>query len=156
MEIHKLNDALARVDLSLTLLRYRERHRRGDKANPRISRSASAAPRSPATVEKRANMGVCFPTFEKIAALAHFVMSCVVVKVPYAPQPLACIRRSGMTSRSKCASFSISQMSWSRAGPRRPAVAMFVLSGTGAPVALVKRSGFDIMNPHFPKFLLQS
>src|ERR1700688_886624 len=49
-----------------------------------------------------------------------------------------------MTSRSKCASFSMSQMSWSRAGPRRPAVKMFVLSGTGAPVALVKRSGFDI------------
>ena len=32
MEIHKLHDALARVDLSLTLLRYRERRRRGDKA----------------------------------------------------------------------------------------------------------------------------
>src|ERR1700730_3649907 len=65
------------------------------------------------------------------------------------PQPLACILRSGMTSRSKCASFSISQMSWSRAGPRRPAVKIFVLSGTGAPVALVKRSVFDIMNSHF-------
>src|SRR5260221_1599665 len=32
------------------------------------------------------------------------------------PQPLACILRSGMTSQSKYASFSISQMSWSRAG----------------------------------------
>ena len=31
MEIHKLNDALAPVDLSPTLLRYRERWR-GDKA----------------------------------------------------------------------------------------------------------------------------
>src|SRR5260221_1818161 len=61
---------------------------------------------------------------------------------PMRPQPLACIRRSGMTSRSKWASFSISQMSWSRAGPRRPAVKIFVLSGTGAPIALVKCSGF--------------
>jgi hypothetical protein len=29
-----------------------------------------------------------------------------------------------------------------------------VLSGTGAPVALVKRSGFDIMNSHFQKFCI--
>src|ERR1700731_2355948 len=56
-----------------------------------------------------------------------------------------------MTSRSKCASFSISQMSWSRAGPRRPAVKILVLSGTGAPVAFVKRSGFDMLNSHFQK-----
>src|ERR1700694_2480246 len=100
----------------------------------------------------RANMGVCFPIFEKIAALVYLVMSCVVVKVPCAPHPLACILRSGMTSRSKCASFSISQMSWSRAGPLRPAVKIFVLSATGAPVALVKRSGFD-MNSRFLKSL---
>src|SRR5438270_261905 len=49
------------------------------------------------------------------------------------------MRRSGITSRSKCASFSISQMSWSKAGPRGPAVMMLVLSATGDPVALVKR-----------------
>src|SRR5207302_2036737 len=42
-----------------------------------------------------------------------------------APEPLACIRRSGITSRSKCASFSRNQMFWSNAGPRSPAVAMF-------------------------------
>jgi len=47
------------------------------------------------------------------------------------------MRRSGITSRSKCASFSISQMSWSSAGPRGPAVWMFVLSTTGEPVAWV-------------------
>jgi hypothetical protein len=28
---------------------------------------------------------------------------------------------------------------------------MFALSGTGAPVALVERSGFDIRNSHFHK-----
>ena len=33
-----------------------------------MSRSASAAPRSPATVEKRANIGVCLPISEKIFA----------------------------------------------------------------------------------------
>src|SRR5437660_5623094 len=74
-----------------------------------MSRSASAAPRSPATVEKRANIGVCLPIALKIFALVKRVMSCVTVKVPWAPQPLACMRRSGITSRSKCASFSISQ-----------------------------------------------
>jgi hypothetical protein len=38
----------------------------------------------------------------------------------------------------KCASFSISQTSRSRAGPRGPAVGMFVLSATGAPAAFEK------------------
>src|SRR5947208_2137892 len=55
------------------------------------------------------------------------------------------MRRSGITSRSKCASFSISQMSCSRAGPRGPAVMMLVLSATGAPVALVNRSVLDMV-----------
>jgi hypothetical protein len=35
-----------------------------------------------------------------------------------------CMRRSGITSRSKCAIFSISQTSCSSAGPRGPAVMM--------------------------------
>jgi hypothetical protein len=39
-----------------------------------MSRSAPAAPRSPATVEKRANMDVCIPAFEKIAAVVYLVM----------------------------------------------------------------------------------
>src|SRR5215204_6057092 len=71
-------------------------------------------------------------------------MSCVTVKVPCAPQPFACMRRSGITSRSKCASFSSSQMSCSSAGPRGPAVMMLVLSATGAPVAFVKCLVLDI------------
>ena len=66
-----------------------------------MSRSASAAPRSPATVEKRTNNGVCLPTSEKIFAFVYFVISLVTVKVPNAPDPLACMRRSGITSRSK-------------------------------------------------------
>src|ERR1700756_1325881 len=49
------------------------------------------------------------------------------------------MRRSGISSRSKCAIFSISQISCSSAGPRGPAVMMLVLSATGAPVALVNR-----------------
>src|ERR1700730_11309863 len=73
-------------------------------------------------------------------------MSCVTVKVPCAPQPLACMRRSGITSRSKCAIFSISQMSCSSAGPRGPAVMMLVLSATGAPGALVKTFDVDMVN----------
>src|SRR5664279_595788 len=106
-------------------------------AKPRMSRSASAAPRSPATMEKRANMSVFFPTAAKILALVYLVMSCVTVKAPNAPEPLACMRRSGITSRSKWASFSRNQTSWSSIGPRGPAVIAFWLSGTGAPAAVV-------------------
>ena len=47
-----------------------------------MSRSASAAPRSPATVEKRANIGVRLPTSLNIFARVKRVMSCVTVKVP--------------------------------------------------------------------------
>src|ERR1700733_4975966 len=72
-------------------------------------------------------------------------MSCVTVKVPWAPQPLACMRRSGITSRSKCAIFSISQISCSSAGPRRPAVMMLVLSATGDPVALANGFVLDMV-----------
>src|SRR6202048_825649 len=57
------------------------------------------------------------------------------------------MRRSGITSRSKCASFSSSQMSCNSAGPRGPAVMMLVLSATGAPFSLVKRLVCDIKNP---------
>ena len=63
------------------------------------------------------------------------VMSWVTVKVPKAPDPLACMRRSGITSRSKWASFSRYQTSWSRTGPRGPAVMVFWLSTTGRAVA---------------------
>ena len=51
-------------------------------AKPRMSRSASAAPRSPATVEKRTKRSVFLPTSEKILALVYWVMSWVTVKVP--------------------------------------------------------------------------
>jgi hypothetical protein len=92
-----------------------------------MSRSASAAPRSPATVEKRTNIGVCSPIWVNSLARVKGVMSCVTVKVPWAPQPFACIRRSGITSRSKCAIFSISQMSCSSAGSRAPVALVKIL-----------------------------
>jgi hypothetical protein len=114
-----------------------------------MSRSASAAPRSPATEENRMKTGVSLPILLKSFARLYRVMSCVTVKVPYAPQPFACIRRSGITSRSKCAIFSISQMSCSSAGPRGPDVRMFVLSATGAPVAFVNLFGNDIVGLGF-------
>src|SRR5882757_2519795 len=62
-------------------------------------------------------------------------MSWVTVKVPWAPEPLACMRRSGITSRAKGASFSISHTSCNSAGPRGPAVWMLRLSVTGVPDA---------------------
>ena len=113
-----------------------------------MSRSASAAPRSPATVVKRANRSVFLPTFEKIFARVYFVMSCVTVNVPYAPLPLACMRRSGITSRSKCASFSRSHTSCRRTGPRGPAVIVFWLSTTGQPKAVVSFFESVMVHPH--------
>ena len=86
-----------------------------------MSRSASAAPRSPATVEKRTNASVSAPGWSTFA-FVYALMSPVTLNVPYAPEPFACMRRSGMTSRSKCASFSIIQLSWSIRGPRSFAV----------------------------------
>ncbi|PRI56363.1 hypothetical protein BVZ79_01533 [Haemophilus influenzae] len=65
-------------------------------------------------------------------------MSCVTVKVPNAPEPLACIRRSGITSRTKSANFSLSHKSCASNGPRGPAVKLFWLSATGAPLPIVK------------------
>src|SRR3546814_2827198 len=109
-----------------------------------MSRSASAAPRSPATVVKRANISVFLPTFEKIAARVYFVMSWVTVKVPKAPEPLACMRRSGMTSRTKLASFSLSHTSCDSSGPCGPAVRLFWLSGTGAPNWVVRWVGLGL------------
>src|SRR5260370_32980354 len=94
-----------------------------------MSLSASAAPRSPATVEKRANISVCLRTSEKICALVYLVMSWVTVNVPKAPAPFACIRRSGITSRSKCAIFSRSQMFSSNAGPRGYSRAPYACKG---------------------------
>ena len=54
-----------------------------------------------ATVEKRKNRSVCLPISENSLALVYWVMSPVTVKVPKAPLPLACMRRSGITSLSK-------------------------------------------------------
>src|SRR5574344_2469947 len=64
-------------------------------------------------------------------------MSPVTVKVPKAPEPLACMRRSGITSRLRLASFSSSHTSSISSGPRGPAVLLFWLSTTGAPKAVV-------------------
>jgi len=47
-----------------------------------MSRSASAAPRSPATVENRTTISVFLPTSAKTLADVYCVMSLVTVKVP--------------------------------------------------------------------------
>ena len=114
-----------------------------------MSRSASAAPRSPATVEKRMKTSVFLPISEKSLALVNRVMSWVTVNVPKAPDPLACMRRSGITSRLKWASFSWYQTSCISMGPRGPAVTAFWLSGTGAPAAVVSLFLFVINHSSF-------
>ena len=58
------------------------------------------------------------PIWLKIFARVYWVMSWVTVKVPNAPEPLACMRRSGITSRTKLASFSLSHTSCASKGPR--------------------------------------
>src|SRR5215472_16053728 len=55
-----------------------------------MSRSASAAPGSPATVEKRRNASVFLPIAEKSFAFEYLEMSLVMVSVPKAPEPLYC------------------------------------------------------------------
>ena len=65
----------------------------------------SALPISPATVEKRANIGVRLPTFDRKLALVHWVTSSVTSKKPCAPLPFACTTRSGTRSRLKCCIF---------------------------------------------------
>src|SRR3546814_9766298 len=109
-----------------------------------MSRSASAAPRSPATVVKRANISVFLPTFVKISARVYLLMSLVTVKVPKAPDPLACMRRSGFTSRTKLPSFSCSHTSCDSSGPRGPAVRLSWLLGTGAPNWVVRWVGLGL------------
>src|SRR5690625_1536379 len=121
-------------------------------AKPRLSRSASAAPRSPATGEKRMYRSVSLPTPLETAAVVYWLMSLVTVNLPKAPEPLACIRRAGMTSRSKWASFSKNQTSCRSIGPRGPAVAALSLSATGAPAAVV--TGLVLSVVIFPYFLV--
>ncbi len=69
----------------------------------------------------------------------------------HAPAPLACTTRSGMRSRSKWASLSISATSESTMGPRGPAVMLSRLLSTGAPQPVVSVSRFRIAckaHPH--------
>ena len=62
----------------------------------------SAKPCSPATVEKRANIGVRLPTSPNSAAFVYSVTSLVTSKKPWAPLPLAWTTRSETRSRLKC------------------------------------------------------
>ena len=61
-----------------------------------------------ATVEQRISRSVCLPMAPNSLALVYLEMSCVTVKVPKAPEPLAWTTRSGMRSRFWWASFSSS------------------------------------------------
>src|SRR5690606_40261246 len=84
-----------------------------------------ALPISPATVENRANISVCFPISLNILALVYCVMSWVTVKVPKAPDPLACIQIGRASCRERVAIFSRNQKSCINIGPLGPAVCTF-------------------------------
>ena len=89
-------------------------------------------------MENLTKTSVSLPTSEKRLAFVKRVMSLVTVNLPNAPDPLACMRLSGMTSLSKWAIFSRNHASWSIIGPRGPAVNEFSALGTGAPFLLVR------------------
>lgn len=57
------------------------------------------------------------------------------------PAPLAWTTLSGILSLSKCAISSLNTKSWTRTGPRGPAVIVAVFSPIGAPVPVVHCSG---------------
>lgn len=107
------------------------------KQVPLGSLSVSAAPFSPATVEKRRKTGVFFPMESKSLALVNLETSWVTSKYPWAAAPLAWTTRSGMRSRSKWASLSSRWKSEITRGPHSPAVTLFWLSSTGCPVEVV-------------------
>ena len=65
----------------------------------------SGEPSSPATVEKRASIGVVLPTPLKMSAFVNCDTSSVTSKKPNAPEPLACTTRSGTRSRLNWAIF---------------------------------------------------
>jgi len=79
----------------------------------------SGDPSSPATVENRSSVRVVVPG-ANTAACVQRLTSAVTVKVPYAPDPLACGRRSGTFMRLKWASVSTRCTSWSISGPTGP------------------------------------
>ena len=68
----------------------------------------SGDPRSWMTVEKRTMTGHCAPGERKTSAHVRCEISCVTSKNPLAEAPRACTTRSGIRSRWKFASFSIS------------------------------------------------
>jgi hypothetical protein len=58
-------------------------------ANPRTSRTASADPRDPATVEKRTNTRVFVPGACRNLAFVYFASDVCSSNVPWAPAPRA-------------------------------------------------------------------
>ena len=86
-------------------------------ANPRTSRTVSALPLLPCTVEKRTNTGVLRDVSVSTPACVRFSMLFVSLKLPKAPVPRACTTRSGMRSWSKRWIFSRAIWSSSSDGP---------------------------------------
>ncbi|PYI24293.1 hypothetical protein BO99DRAFT_90707 [Aspergillus violaceofuscus CBS 115571] len=70
-------------------------------ANPRTSRTVSALPLLPCTVENRTNTGVSRDVSVNTPAVVSSGMALCSVKVPKAPAPRACTTRSGIRSWSK-------------------------------------------------------
>jgi hypothetical protein len=108
---------------------------------PRISRTVSAAPLSPAVVEIRPRRGVFFPLPLRNLASVISERSSVTSNSPHAPAAFAWTTRSGMRSRGKCARVSINWVSARIPRPPPPYVVRTCReaegSETGAPVISV-------------------
>ncbi len=102
-----------------------------------MSRTVSAEPREPSTVEKRVNTGVS-TSLPRNAALVTLAAVPYPLKTPCAAAPRACTTRSGMRSWSKWVIFSRRWWSWSRTGPRGPALREWSVSYSRAPCAVVR------------------
>src|SRR5690625_1203279 len=72
-----------------------------------------------------------------MAALVYFETSSVTLKVPKAPDPLACGRRSGMFMRLKCCKVSTRCASCSTIGPSGPVVSELRSLTAGIPACVV-------------------
>jgi hypothetical protein len=80
------------------------------------------------TTELQEITGVGAAACEKIFARVYRVMPRVTVTLPHAPEHLACMRRSGITSRSKWVNFPRDPASCRMLRARGPAMMVFWLS----------------------------
>jgi hypothetical protein len=105
-----------------------------------VSRTVSAEPRDPSTVENRTNTGVSRPASARNGAFVTVEALPYAWNTPCAAAPRACTARSGIRSWSKWVIFSRRWKSSSSDGPRGPAFNEWSVSESRRPCAVVRNS----------------